>query len=124
MLININQAIIKLEVLYLESANYHGSWFSTSQEVIGDASALAEVLKEDLKDSTEKLLDLVEAASVNVSRYGEIQQSKGSLPEKVDVQHTLMSLLFSLTSYADVPTEVLLNSIIFFSITSIELASH
>lgn len=55
---------------------------TTLQEVIGDASALAEVLKEDLKDSTEKLLDLVEAASVNVSRYGEIQQSKGSLPEK------------------------------------------
>jgi hypothetical protein len=54
------------------------------QQAIEGASTLAKTLNEELLDSTGKLLEMVELAGANVSRnVAEVNQSKGTLPEKV-----------------------------------------
>lgn len=54
------------------------------QQAIEGASTLAKTLNDELLDSTGKLLEMVELAGANVSRnVADVNQSKGTLPEKV-----------------------------------------
>lgn len=82
-----NSTRVRIQKYCVQQLNILGSLLWTLQEVINSASGLTKVLNEDLLDSTAKLMELVETAGANVLQYGEINQSKGSLPAKVGISN-------------------------------------
>lgn len=71
--------------LFRKSANKSELCIKNSQEVIGGASVLANVLSDDLLNGTAKLLELIETVCANFSGNDVINHNKRSLPEQVDM---------------------------------------